>query len=240
MFRARLHDEDAHTTSGRTTRDETDRERAQQRSRRATDASVATTVRQRPAVGEHRSTGDQVEDQIVGLVGAGEVLDAVVNDDIGTDRSHERQSVAAAHRGDVPARLASWTANVPEPPPAPLISTLLPARAPAVPCSAIAPACGSVDVDAQAGRADLCAKQTTQPPQTHVLTRRFARRNLGGGTTPRNRSHEGEGQVSGLRRDRRPPQDRPAPHDQGFRVSVGGATQTPSTRDPWQAWLVAA
>src|SRR5207253_4716317 len=24
------------------------------------------------------------------------------------------------------------------------------------------------------------------------------------------------------------------------RLSVGGATQTPSTRDPWQAWLVAA
>ena len=38
-----------------------------------------------------------------------------------------------------PSRLANWTANEPEPPPAPLISTRCPAAAPAVPCSAMGP-----------------------------------------------------------------------------------------------------
>ena len=54
-----------------------------------------------------------------------------------------------------PARLASWIANEPEPPPAPLISTRCPAPAPAVPCSAIAPACGIVDASANVSSGGL-------------------------------------------------------------------------------------
>jgi hypothetical protein len=48
-----------------------------------------------------------------------------------------------------PTRLASWIANEPEPPPAPLITTRCPAPAPSVPCRAIAPACGIVDASAK-------------------------------------------------------------------------------------------
>ena len=47
-----------------------------------------------------------------------------------------------------PSRLASWMANEPDPPPAPLMSTRQPGTARCVPCSAIAPACGMVDASA--------------------------------------------------------------------------------------------
>ena len=58
-----------------------------------------------------------------------------------------------------PSRLASWIANEPEPPPAPLISTRRPAAAPAVPCSAIAPACGMVDASANVSSGRLVGER---------------------------------------------------------------------------------
>ena len=54
-----------------------------------------------------------------------------------------------------PSRFASWIAKEPDPPPAPLISTRLPATALRVPCRAIAPACGMVDASANVSPAGL-------------------------------------------------------------------------------------
>ena len=52
---------------------------------------------------------------------------------------------------------ASWMANDPEPPPAPLMSTREPGRAQVVPCTAIAPACGTVEACANVNAGGLWA-----------------------------------------------------------------------------------
>ena len=52
-------------------------------------------------------------------------------------------------------------AKDPDPPPAPLISTRLPATAVRTPCRAIAPACGMVDASANVSPAGLSASTDT-------------------------------------------------------------------------------
>ena len=63
------HREHADRTTGQSPDHRADGQHAQQRAHRSSDASVAPTRGQRPSVGEHRSACDQVEDQVVGLVG---------------------------------------------------------------------------------------------------------------------------------------------------------------------------
>ena len=102
---------------------------------------------------------NEIEDQVVRLLGTGEVLASVVDHLVGAERPHERRACSALSTPVTcaPSRLASWIANEPEPPPAPLISTRRPAAAPSVPCSAIAPACGIVEASANVSAAGLWA-----------------------------------------------------------------------------------
>ena len=55
------------------------------------DAAVAAAVGEGSAVGEHRPVRDEIEDQVVRLLGAGEVLAAVVDHLVGAERPHERE-----------------------------------------------------------------------------------------------------------------------------------------------------
>jgi hypothetical protein len=63
-------------------------------------------------------------------------------------------------------------AKDPDPPPAPLISTRLPATAVRTPCRAIAPACGMVDASANVSPAGVTASAETgasaRIPRNHL------------------------------------------------------------------------
>jgi hypothetical protein len=78
-----------------------DREDAQQRSHRPADAAVAAAASECSAVGEHRSMSDEIEDEVVRLVGIGEVLTAVVDDVVSTERPHEVKLAGVVDAGHV-------------------------------------------------------------------------------------------------------------------------------------------
>ena len=67
-----------------------------------------------------------VEEQVVAPVAVGEVLAGVVDDVVGAERSG-LSTLPVLHTAvtSAPSAFAIWIANVPTPPDAPLISTLL-------------------------------------------------------------------------------------------------------------------
>jgi hypothetical protein len=70
-----------------------------------------------------------VENQVVSLPAFGEILPGVIDDAVRAEGLHHARILRAADAGHLCAeRLAICTANVPTPPPAPLISTLCPAE----------------------------------------------------------------------------------------------------------------
>ena len=88
MAGSHLDDQHADPPPGRSTGEPTDREDAQQRRDRAAHAPVPAARRQRTAIGEDRSVGNEVEDHVVRVVAAREVVGSVVDHVVGTERPH--------------------------------------------------------------------------------------------------------------------------------------------------------
>ena len=150
MGRSLLHREHAETAAGQPTGDPADRLDAQQRRDRSTDAAVPAAGSERPPVGERGAVGDEVEDEVVGLVGPGEVLLVVVDDLVGTDVSHELELGRVVDGGDVGAEpLGELDGERARSAAGPVDQHPLPGTAPLVPCSAMAPACGIVDASSK-------------------------------------------------------------------------------------------
>ena len=176
----------------------------EQRRRGPADAPVAAAVGERPAAGEHRPMRDEVEDEVVRLDGAGEVLAAIVDHLVGTQRPHELQLAGVVDPGDVRAdalgeldreRARAATGPVDQHP--------LSGAAPAVPCSAIVAACGIVEASANVSSVGLGASADAGAPHT----RRSRPSVQGCRRTPRRRP----GSESHPRRWRRPTRRDPSP-----------------------------
>ena len=81
--------------------DPADRHHTQQRRHGPADATVTTVAGERSAIGEHRSMGDEIEDQVVRLVAASEIVAAVVDHLVGAERPHELELAGVVDSGHV-------------------------------------------------------------------------------------------------------------------------------------------
>jgi hypothetical protein len=97
-----LHDEHAHPASCERAGDPAECHRAEQPTHRPTDAPIATARGERSAVGEHRSSGDQIEDQVVGT-SAREVLASVIDHHVRAERPHVFELAGVVDARDVRA-----------------------------------------------------------------------------------------------------------------------------------------
>ena len=96
-----LDSKDPDRASGESPNQSADGKQAQQRGHRPTHAPIRAAVRQRTPIGKYGPVRGQVQNQVVRLGGPGEVVSAIVDHAIRTDRPHEVQLGGVVNTGDV-------------------------------------------------------------------------------------------------------------------------------------------
>ena len=115
-------------------------------------------MRQRTPIGKYGPVRGQVQNQVVRLGGPGEVVSAIVDHAIRTDRPHEVQLGGVVNTGDVSTEPLRELNREGSRPSASAVDQHPATRpGPFVPCRAIAPACGMVDASTKVSWSGLWA-----------------------------------------------------------------------------------